>query len=193
MMLIKNDFDVALPIEKVWAFFGDVPAVAACLPGASLDQDLGDDHYAGKVGIRMGPVKLAFDGRAHVLSRDDAAKTMVLDGQGAAEGGRGNAAMQLTARLGPAPGGTKVSMDMDLQLSGAAAQYGRGMVADVTKVLMAQFATNMQRRIEAAERGERVDDTARPASGLAIAMSAARLALMRVVRRFFLPFDPAHV
>ena len=58
---------------------------------------------------------------------------------------------------------------------------------------MAQFAVNMQRRIEAAERGERVDETTQAASGLAIAMSAAKLALMRVVRRFFLPFDPARV
>jgi uncharacterized protein len=193
-VLIQNTIDVAQPVDQVWAFFGDVPSVAACLPGATLDQDLGDDEYAGNVGIRMGPVKLAFDGKAKILSRDDATKTMVIDGAGAAQGGKGNAAMQLTARLQPvATGGTRVGLDMDLQLSGAAAQYGRGMVQDVTKVLMAQFATTMQRRIDAIERGESLDGLeARPASGLAIGMQAMRLALGRVFRRFFLPYQPSN-
>lgn len=192
-MLISNTIDVTQPIDKVWAFFGDVPQVASCLPGASLDQDLGDDHYAGKVGIRMGPVKLAFDGKAHIVSRDDASKTMVIDGAGAAEGGRGNAAMRLTARLAPVgTTSTRVGLDMDLQLSGAAAQYGRGMVNDVTRVLMGQFATNMQRRIEAVERGEDVSALGtQSASGFAIALQAMRMALGRVFRRFFLPYQPA--
>jgi uncharacterized protein len=193
-MLISNTVDVDQPVDKVWAFFGDVPQVAACLPGAELTEDLGDDAYGGKVGIRMGPVRLQFDGRASILSRDDASKTMVIDGAGAAQGGRGNAAMQLTARLAPAPVGTRVVLDMDLQLSGAAAQYGRGMVNDVTKVLMGQFATNMQHRIGALERGEAADLAgAAPASGLGIALQAARLAVTRVLRRFFAPFDPARV
>lgn len=194
-MLIQNTLDVSQPIEKVWEFFGDVPQVAACLPGATLDQDLGNDEYAGKVAIRMGPVRLAFDGKARILSRDDAAKTMVIDGTGAAQGGKGNAAMQLTARLQPAAtGGTRVGLDMDLQLSGAAAQYGRGMVQDVTKVLMGQFAATMQRRIDARERGESLDDvSATPASGFAIAWQATRMALARVFRRFFLPYRPSHV
>lgn len=192
-MLIQNTIEVTQPVEKVWEFFGDVPQVAACLPGANLDQDLGDDHYAGKVGIRMGPVKLSFDGKAHILSRDDATKTMVIDGAGSAEGGRGNAAMQLTAKLAPVGStSTRVGLDMDLQLSGAAAQYGRGMVNDVTKVLMDQFATNMQRRLEAAERGEDVSTVgAASASGFGIALQAMRMALGRVFRRFFLPYQPA--
>lgn len=193
-MRITDTIDVAQPVDKVWAFFGDVPQVAACLPGAELTDDLGDDRYGGKVGIRMGPVKLQFDGRASILSRDDATKTMVIDGAGAAEGGRGNAAMQLTAKLAPAAGGTRVGLDMDLQLSGAAAQYGRGMVNDVTKVLMGQFATNMQRRIDAGEGRASVDLAgAAPASGIAIALQAARFAISRVLRRFFRPFDPARV
>ena len=63
-MLLSNDFEVAQPVDKVWAFFGDVPQVAACLPGAALEEDLGDDTYGGGVGIRMGPVKLEFAGKA---------------------------------------------------------------------------------------------------------------------------------
>ena len=95
-MLLSNDFEVAQPVDKVWAFFGDVPQVAACLPGAQLDQDLGDDTYAGGVGLRMGPVRLEFDGRARIVERDDQAKRMVIDASGADRKGRGQASMTVT-------------------------------------------------------------------------------------------------
>jgi hypothetical protein len=195
-MLIKSQFDVAQPLDKVWDFFADVPQVAACLPGAELTDDLstegGDETYAGTVGIRMGPVKLQFAGKAKILERDDATKKMVIDAAGADQKGRGQAAMTITARLASAGSGTKVDLDQDLQLSGAAAQYGRGMIQDVTTVLMGQFATNMQQRIAAIERGESLDGVGTgSASGLAIGLQAARLALMRVFRRFCLPYQPA--
>jgi len=190
-MLISNEFDVAQPIDKVWEFFGDIPGVAACLPGAELTEDLGDDTYGGTVGVRMGPVKLEFAGKAKILERDDATKRMVIDTEGADLKGRGQAAMVVRAALEPIAGGTRVRMEQDLQLSGAAAQYGRGMISDVTAVLMGQFADNAQRRITAIERGESVEDlAAKPASGLAIGLQATRMALMRVFRRFFLPYQP---
>ncbi|MFT3873175.1 MAG: SRPBCC family protein [Nocardioides sp.] len=190
-MLINNEFEVAQPIEKVWEFFGDIPGVAACLPGADLTEQLGDDTYAGTVGIRMGPVKLEFAGQATVLERDDATKQMVIDATGSDLKGRGQAAMKITAALASVGSGTRVQMGQDLQLSGAAAQYGRGMITDVSTVLMGQFADNAQRRIAALEWGESVDDlAAKPASGLAIGLQAVRMALMRVLRRFFLPYQP---
>lgn len=190
-MLIENEFVVPESIDKVWAFFNDIPQVASSLPGTELTQDLGNDEYTGKVAIAMGPVRLSFDGDAKVLERDEAAKKLVVDGKGADEKGRGNASMVLTANLSSTPKGTKAHMTMDLTLSGAAAQYGRGMVADVTSVLIGQFADNAQKRIDALERGLDVSNmTAKPASGLAIGIAAAKLALMRVFRRFFLPYRP---
>ena len=93
-MLIKNDFEVAQPIDKVWRFFDDIPQVAACLPGAELTEDLGDDKYQGKVAIRMGPVKLQFAGNAEIKERDNAGKRIVVDAAGADEKGRGQAAMR---------------------------------------------------------------------------------------------------
>jgi carbon monoxide dehydrogenase subunit G len=191
-MLIKSDFDVPQPVEKVWEFFGNVAQVAACLPGAELTDDLGDDKYLGKVAIRMGPVKMAFSGNATITERDDAAKRMVIDAAGADDKGRGQASLLVTATLASVGGGTKVSVNQDVQLSGAAAQYGRGMISDVTQVLMRQFATNMQTRIDAIERGDTAaaNAAATPASGFAIGVRAMRMALMRVFRRFFLPYQP---
>jgi hypothetical protein len=191
-MLIKSDFEVTESTDKVWRFFDDIPQVAACLPGAELTDDLGDDSYKGKVAIRMGPVRMAFDGTAAIKERDDAAKRIVVDAAGADEKGRGQAAMAVTAHVVPTAGGSKVDVALDLQLSGAAAQFGRGMVGDVTAVLMRDFATNMQNRITAIEKGLDPDQVgaARSAGAFAIAMRATRMALFRVFARFFLPYQP---
>jgi len=191
-MLIKNDFEVAQPVEKVWEFFGDIPRVAACLPGTELTTDLGDDSYEGTVAVRMGPVKLSFAGQAKITERDEAAKRIVVDASGAEARGRGQAAMVVTAALSRSGKGTKVDVSQDLQLSGAAAQYGRGMIADVTTVLMRDFSANLVRAIDAADRGESLTAaTAAPASGFALGLRAARMALARVFRRFFLPYQPS--
>jgi carbon monoxide dehydrogenase subunit G len=191
-MLIKNDFEVAQPVERVWTFFDDIPQVAACLPGAELTDDLGNDTYAGRVAIRMGPVKLQFNGTAHITERDDVGKRLVVNASGADEKGRGQAAMLVTATLSRAPHGTAVGVVQDLQLSGAAAQYGRGMITDVSAVLMRDFANNLQQRIAAVDRGEQpAHAAAAPASGFGVALRAMRMALMRVFRRFFLPYRPA--
>jgi uncharacterized protein len=191
-MLITNEFEVAQPVDKVWRFFDNIPQVAACLPGTELTQDLGDDRYEGQVAVRMGPVKLQFAGKAHITERDDAAKRIVVDASGAEVRGRGQAAMAVTAQLTPSGrGGTTVAVSQDLQLSGAAAQYGRGMISDVTAVLMRDFSANLMRRIDAAERGVSADElaAASPASGLKLGLMALQLALSRVFRRFFLPYQ----
>jgi hypothetical protein len=194
-MLIKNEFEVAEPVEKVWQFFENIPQVATCLPGAELTEDLGDEKYKGKVAIRMGPVRMQFAGTADITERDEAAKRVVVHAAGADEKGRGQAAMIVTATLTRAGRGTKVAVAQDLQLSGAAAQYGRGMISDVSSVLMRDFATNMQDRIQRIERGESVEQLAgagaSPARGFTLGMRAAVMALSRVFRRFFLPYQAA--
>ena len=195
-MLIKNEFEVAEPVEKVWQFFENIPQVATCLPGAELTEDLGDEKYKGKVAVRMGPVRMQFAGTADITERDEAAKRVVVHAAGADEKGRGQAAMVVTATLTRAGRGTKVAVAQDLQLSGAAAQYGRGMISDVSSVLMRDFATNMQDRIQRIERGESVEQitaaSASPARGFTLGMRAAVMALSRVFRRFFLPYQAAN-
>ena len=190
-MLIRSDFEVTEPPDKVWKFFDDIPQVAACLPGAELTDALGDDKYKGTVSIRMGPVRLQFAGTAEIKERDDAAKRIVVDAAGADEKGRGQAAMSVTANVVATARGSKVEVAQDLQLSGAAAQYGRGMISDVTSVLMRDFAANMQKRIAAIEQGLSPDQIgSASAGGFTIALRAMRMALTRVARRFFLPYEP---
>ena len=191
-MLIKNDFEVAEPVEKVWKFFEDIPQVAACLPGARLTEDLGGEKYKGGVAVRMGPVRLQFAGTAEITERDEAAKRVVVNASGAEEKGRGQASMIVTATLTRSGRGTKVGVIQDLQLSGAAAQYGRGMISDVTSVLMRDFSANLQDRIDRAERGEspeQIAAAAAEAKGFTLGLRAALMALSRVFRRFFAPYQ----
>jgi carbon monoxide dehydrogenase subunit G len=190
-MLITNDFEVAQPVDKVWQFFGDIPRVARCLPGAELTETLGDDKYGGRVAVRMGPVRLQFAGTAEIAGRDEAARRIVVHAAGAEERGRGQVSMVVTASLSPAGRGTKVGVTQDLQLSGAAAQYGRGMISDVTAVLMRDFAVNLANQIASADRGETVQAATAPAGGFAIGLRAALMALRRVFRRFFVPYQAA--
>src|SRR5260370_36033254 len=101
-MLIHNDFEVAQPVEAVWQFFGDIPRVASCLPGAELTETLGDDKYGGRVAVRMGPVRLQFAGTAEITERDEAGKRNGGHAAGAEQHGRGQAATVAAARLAPA-------------------------------------------------------------------------------------------
>jgi carbon monoxide dehydrogenase subunit G len=194
-MLITNDFEVAQPVDRVWQFIQDIPQVASCLPGAELTDKTGEDSYRGKVAVRMGPVRLQFAGTADITERDEQAKRLVVNASGAEERGRGQASMVVTAQLSAAGRGTKVAVTQDLQLAGAAAQYGRGMISDVSAVLMRDFSANMADRITRIDRGESADQisasVATPASGFALGLRAARMALTRVFRRFFLPYQHA--
>jgi len=193
-VIITSDFEVAQPVDRVWKFFDNIPQVASCLPGAELTKDLGDDKYEGQVAIRMGPVRLQFTGTADITERDEAAKRITVHAAGADVKGRGQAAMVVGATLSSKGRGTLVAVSQDLQLSGAAAQYGRGMIADVSAILMRDFAAAMQDRIERLDRGESAEQLAAAgtssAQGFTIAVRAARMALMRVFRRFFLPYQP---
>jgi carbon monoxide dehydrogenase subunit G len=194
-VLVNSSVEVAQPVEKVWEFCQDVPQVAACLPGAELNEEIGPDQYAGGVAISMGPVKMQFAGTAEVTRRDEANKTIVIDAAGSDLKGQGQAALGLTVKLLPAAGGTTLDVTQDIQLSGAAAQYGRGMIGDVSAILMRDFAANMQTRLDALERGVSADQIqgAQSASGFMIGLRAMWMALKRVAGRFFLPYEPSRV
>jgi len=195
-MRIASSFEVARPLDDVWAFFDDIPQVAACLPGAELSERLDEDHYGGNVAIGLGPVRLHFDGEARITARDHDARRISVEASGADRKGRGQATMLLDAALADAPAGTLVDVSMDLQLSGPAAQYGRGLISDVTAVLLDDFAGNVAARLAAIAEGRdpaQVAASGGSAGGLAIGLRALRLALSRMCRRFLMPYRPEAV
>lgn len=191
-MIISQSIEVDQPIDAVWKFFDDIPQVAACIPGADLTNKIAEDNYEGGVAISAGPVKLEFAGSAKVKDRNNAKKIIALEATGSDKKGRGTAAAILTAGLVVIPGGTKVNISLDLQISGAAAQYGRGLVSDVTAVLVNQTAENMKNRMRAISMGLDPNQVVgvKPASGVSIGLSATKRAATRVFNRFFLPYQP---
>jgi carbon monoxide dehydrogenase subunit G len=191
-MLISQSFEVKQPIDAVWKFFDDIPQVAASIPGANLSKEVTKDKYEGGVVVSAGPVKLEFDGVAEVKSRDNAKRILVLDASGSDKKGRGAASVLLTASLNQIPGGTKVDLSMDLTISGAAANYGRGLVADVTAVLVNTATVNMEARMDAISKGLDPNSVGgvKAASGLSIGINAFKRATGRVLARFFLPYKP---
>ncbi len=184
-MLITSDFEVPQPVERVWDYLLDVPRMAPNLPGTELTEVVDDDNYKGRVSVRMGPVSLRFGGTATIVERDEANRRVVLNAAGAEERGKGQATMVLTATLERSAGGTRVLVAQDLTIAGAAAQYGRGMITDVTNVLLGRFANNVAEDIPRWARGEDRASGAAPASGIAIGFTAAMTALKRVFWRFF--------
>jgi uncharacterized protein len=192
-MLITQSFEMDQPIDQVWDFFDNIPLVAACIPGADLTNQVGEDEYQGDVTISAGPVKLEFTGAVKIKSRDNARKVIVLDAAGADKKGRGAANALLDVSLQSLGGMTRVNLSMELAISGAAAQYGRGLVKDFTGVLVNQTAGSMKMRMTAIAEGRDPMSVGGPkaASGLAIGFTAFSMAAKRVFARFFLPYQSA--
>lgn len=135
---------------------------------------------------KMGPVTMQFSGTAQIVQRDEANKRIVMNASGSEEKGKGQATMSVTSTMVPSGKGTRVKVSQDLQLSGAAAQFGRGMVQDVTSVIMKSFANCIQEDIGRAARGEApMQRKAVPVKGFSIAIQAAVTALKRFFGRLF--------
>jgi carbon monoxide dehydrogenase subunit G len=148
-MLIENSFDVDADPDRVFDFLQNPHNVAACFPGAELTEDLGDDAYRGKVKIRLGPVTAAFTGTAKVVERDDAGRVAVLLAEGKDIRGSGTARARAAMRVEPAAGGgSSVLLQTDLTISGKLAQFGRGIMADVSTRMVGDLATRVRERIE---------------------------------------------
>ena len=147
-MELNNDFEVAAPVDLVWAVLTDVERIAPCLPGAQLLEIEGDE-FRGVVKIKVGPITAQYKGAASFSERDDVEHRAVLRAEGRDTRGAGNAAADITAELEATDIGTKVTVTTDLTVTGKVAQFGRGVMADVSKKLMGQFAENLSDLIAA--------------------------------------------
>jgi carbon monoxide dehydrogenase subunit G len=149
-MDLNHEFVVNVPVAEAWAILTDLERIAPCLPGAQLTEIEGDT-YRGQVKIKVGPILAQFKGQASFVSRDDAAHTATLKGEGRDTTGKGNASAMITAELtSVTPTSTKCTVHTDLSISGKVAQFGRGALADVSDKLLAQFSENLNQLISAA-------------------------------------------
>jgi uncharacterized protein len=147
-VLIDSVFEVPVGLEDVWAALLDVERIAPCLPGASIDENRGDGEYGGSMRIKLGPVTSTFKGTLRVAEADATARRAVIQASARDTRGQGAAAATITSTLAPATDGTRVSVQTDMKLAGTAAQFGRGVVNDVSEKLLAEFASRLAAELE---------------------------------------------
>lgn len=142
-MELTNEFRVPVPVEQAWAILTDVERIAPCMPGAEL-QEVAGDEYRGVVKVKVGPITAQYKGTARFASLDESARVAVLRAEGRDTRGQGNASATITATLAPDGDGTKVSVVTDLTVTGKVAQFGRGVLADVSAKLLEQFVSCLE-------------------------------------------------
>jgi carbon monoxide dehydrogenase subunit G len=145
---ITNEFTVHTSIDQAWAVLTDLAGIAPCLPGAQLT-GVDGDVYRGKVKVKVGPVISEFAGTARFVERDDAGHRAVIDAKGRDPRSAGNAAALITAELRPEGDATVVTVDTDLKISGKLAQFGSGMISEVSGKLLGQFVESLEAKIAA--------------------------------------------
>jgi len=146
----ENSFEVALPPDQAWLVLLDIPRIAKCLPGAALTEVVDEKTFKGNVNVKVGPVALTFAGTATFEEVDDAQHMVRVKGAGAEGKGRGRASAEFVIRLEPVgDGASKVIANSDVTLSGAVAQYGRGVgvMKAVADEIIARFAKNLEQEI----------------------------------------------
>jgi len=189
-MRIENEFVVKAPLERVWNHVLDVERLAPCAPGAELTEVVDERTWKGRLNVKVGPISMSFAGTVVIQERDDQAHRAVLKAEGREQKGRGAATALVTARMEPSRDGTKVVIETDLSISGAAAQYGRGMIGDISQRMTGEFAKCLEESIVAFDRGSQSGNqtpaatpqqAARPVKGVRLAVWA----LWRAVGRFF--------
>ena len=142
-MELNNEFRVAVPAARTWEVLTDVERVAPCLPGATL-LSVDGDEFTGAVKVKVGPITVSYKGQAAFIEKDAAAQRVVLKANGKETRGNGNAAAVVTAQLKEEGDATSVVITTDLTISGKAAQFGRGVLADVAGSLISQFAKALE-------------------------------------------------
>ena len=174
-MEFDNAFEVPLPPEQAWPVLMNIQGIAPCMPGAQLTEVVDDKTYKGNIAVRLGPVALTFAGVVKFEEIDNANHTARVRAQGNDAKGRGSAQAAATFRLEPSAAGSKVLVHTDLTLSGAVAQYGRGvgMIQATASALMNQFANNLKKQL--------ADPAGRDATRRAKPISATSLAGQVVV------------
>ena len=194
-MEFDNSFEVPLPPAEAWPVLMDIKRIAPCMPGAELTEVVDDKIYKGKIGVRLGPVALTFAGTVRFEEIDNANHRARVKAQGTDAKGRGGAHATAAFRVEPAAGGSKVLVHTDLALSGAVAQYGRGvgMIQATAAQIINQFAGNLKAQLAAtpavaaapdatAQAALAAPPTAKPISGFSLMAKVLWDAIARLFR-----------
>src|SRR3954452_9879649 len=139
-MKLENEFTVPASIDEAWNFLLDVPRVAPCLPGATVEPGGEDGEFQGTMKLKIGPISASYKGTVRIQEADEAAHRVAMRAQAKDARGQGTAAATITSTMEETADGTKVTVETDMRVTGPAAQFGRGVMQDVSAKLMKRFA-----------------------------------------------------
>jgi uncharacterized protein len=154
-MELNHEFTVPAPVDQAWTVLTDVERIAPCMPGAELTEVDGDTYH-GLVKVKVGPITVQYKGTASFAEKDEAARRVVLKAAGRDARGQGNASATVIAVMTPQGDATMVSISTDLAVSGKVAQFGRGVMSDVSAKLVGQFVHNLEADLIGPAAGEAV-------------------------------------
>ncbi|MFM0258135.1 SRPBCC family protein [Paraburkholderia sediminicola] len=184
-MNFANNFEVSLPPEQAWRLLMDVQAIMPCMPGAEIAEVVDEKNFKVKVAVRLGPVALVFLCDVAFVDVDDSARVAKAKASGADAKGRGTAQAAIDFRCQPSEKGSQIFIKTDLSLSGAVAQYGRGvgLIQNVANQIVSQFSRNLEARISQLKEhgaiGETLDEEQQPQAGAAGERSSAPSLLVK--------------
>jgi len=155
-MKLENEFRVDVPVDEAWRVLLDVERIAPCMPGAQL-QEVEGDEYRGIVKVKVGPITAQYKGTATLTEVDESGRRIVLDASGRDTRGQGNAKALIKVTMNEDDGGTRVDVVTELAITGKVAQFGRGVLDDVSAKLLRQFVENLERDVLAGAAADAAD------------------------------------
>jgi carbon monoxide dehydrogenase subunit G len=166
-MELTHEFTVPVPVQEAWDHFQDIASVAECFPGAQVTS-VEDTTFQGSVKVKLGPISLVYNGSGTFTEKDETAHRFVVDAKGKDKRGNGTAGAKVTLAMTPNGDSTDVRVDTDLAITGKPAQFGRGVMQDVSDKLLNQFVACLEQRME---REEPAETPASPAPDAAVAVA----------------------
>ncbi|WP_416954384.1 SRPBCC domain-containing protein [Nocardioides sp. T5] len=146
-MQIDNEFQVQAPPGEVWDYLQRTEDVVECIPGAAILEKVSEDEYRGQVTVKLGPLAVVLQGMVTIDERDHAGRTMKLTGRAKDTKGRGATDAGVVVDVVAAGEGTRVTLVSDIKITGKIAQFGRGVMKDVSQRIADEFARNLEARL----------------------------------------------
>jgi uncharacterized protein len=149
-MQLENSFQVSAPPDRVFAYLLDINKVVGCVPGAELSEVVDPSTFKGKVKVKVGPITVAYSGTARISERSDADRTATLTAEGRETTGPGSARATAQMFVVAADDGSTVRIVTEYHIAGRVAQFGRGVMEDVSRRLVNEMATCIKANVETA-------------------------------------------
>lgn len=169
---LENEFTVPVPVERAWPVLLDVERIAPCMPGAALETVDGDE-FTGRIKVKVGPITVTYKGEARFAEKDEAKRVVVIDASGKEARGAGTASANVRAELIGEGDSTRVRVETTLNVTGRVAQFGRGVMADVSAKLIDKFAANLAELLASDQGGAPGEDATQPAGDAAAGSGSA--------------------